>query len=290
MACFIDAVVLHREDIRRELAVCLRRPDGYVNRKQRDISRVPKLDIVAPSIPIRPVPGDGTEFLDPEFLEHAKSAPNTTPDCRRNLKMLRTLVSRQNMKQAIMYMDELRSAGKANVYIYNFMISAIGRFGDIDQALELKEEMERRKILPDTFTYSALISAFSRANKPTKSEAMFIEMISRKVKPNVVTFGALMSVYAKQGLVDLAEQAMDHMEKENIEKNAVVYNTLALAYAKAGCLEKLKGVLNAMHMHSVWNPLAKDESESPSLLRKPLFSMLGGSAIRSCPIRQRTTP
>lgn len=119
---------------------------------------------------------------------------------------------------------------------------------------------------------------------------MFIEMISRKVKPNVVTFGALMSVYAKQGLVDLAEQAMDHMEKENIEKNAVVYNTLALAYAKAGCLEKLKGVLNAMHMHSVWNPLAKDESESPSLLRKPLFSMLGGSAIRSCPIRQRTTP
>lgn len=60
--------------------------------------------------------------------------------------------------------------------MYNYMISALGRAGRIEEVIDLKREMESRKIRPDSYTYSALISAYSKVGRGGFTDAPCVTM------------------------------------------------------------------------------------------------------------------
>ncbi|KAJ8618615.1 hypothetical protein MRB53_014801 [Persea americana] len=63
------------------------------------------------------------------------------------------------------YNEMLRIGVVANTYIFNVMIHACYKSGDVEKAEELLKEMESKGISPDLFTYNTLISLFCKKEK-----------------------------------------------------------------------------------------------------------------------------
>lgn len=82
---------------------------------------------------------------------------------------------------------------------------------------------------PISTTYTALISAFGKAGQLDKAMDTFNTMIQQGCERSVITYSALISACEKAGRWELALEVFDKMQQEGCNPNTVTYNSLITA-------------------------------------------------------------
>jgi pentatricopeptide repeat protein len=82
---------------------------------------------------------------------------------------------------------------------------------------------------PISTTYTALISAFGKAGQLDKALETFQTMIQQGCERSVITYSALISACEKAGRWELALDLFDQMQHEGCNPNTVTYNSLITA-------------------------------------------------------------
>lgn len=82
---------------------------------------------------------------------------------------------------------------------------------------------------PISTTYTALISAFGKAGQLDKAMETFHTMIQQGCERSVITYSALISACEKAGKWELALDLFDQMQREGCTPNTVTYNSLITA-------------------------------------------------------------
>lgn len=95
--------------------------------------------------------------------------------------------------------------------------------------VQVYESLLEAGLQPISTTYTALISAYGKAGQLDKALDTFQTMVQQGCERSVITYGALISACEKAGQVDLALQLFDQMQKEGIAPNTVTYNSLITA-------------------------------------------------------------
>lgn len=71
------------------------------------------------------------------------------------------------MNKAFILIDQLKKRGtfKPDEVLFNCLIDACVRFGDIKRAITVFREMEQSSVAPSAVTHGILIKAFGQANQ-----------------------------------------------------------------------------------------------------------------------------
>merc|ERR1719375_317127 len=85
----------------------------------------------------------------------------------------------------------------------------------MEEALELKAEMEERKIKPDVTLYTILINVCVKEGLLEEALAFKQEMESKGLYPNVMTYSTLMNVCVKKSALATAVLLKKEMELRN---------------------------------------------------------------------------
>jgi pentatricopeptide repeat protein len=137
--------------------------------------------------------------------------------------------------KALELFEEMKDLGiRPNAFTYTALMSAYGNAGQPAEALEWFKEMKDRGIRPDAFTYSALISAYGNAGQPVEALEWFKDMLDRGIPPNAITFSALISAYGNTGQPVEALKWFEEMRSRGLSLDTIGYDALLWAYGNAG--------------------------------------------------------
>lgn len=123
--------------------------------------------------------------------------------------------------------------------LYNHIICACCKVGDIDKAMALLAQMEALGFRPNLISYIHLIEALGSIGRTSEAEAVFQEMICSGFKPRVKMYNVLLRVFLKKGLLRVAVKILEVMGDLGIHKNQETYEVLVDYYVNAGRLEVL---------------------------------------------------
>jgi pentatricopeptide repeat protein len=101
-----------------------------------------------------------------------------TPD-KVTWNVLLDVFSKSHKHEEVGILVDMEACGVSlTLLTYNSLISSYAKDGMLPEAIELKEQMQLKRIKPDVVTYTTLISGFQKAAKDRLAHEMFEEMIS----------------------------------------------------------------------------------------------------------------
>jgi pentatricopeptide repeat domain-containing protein 1 len=128
-------------------------------------------------------------------------------------------------------MDPIESAniGLLDVFTYTAAISLCISSHNVDRALHLAAEMQKKKIHCNVHTYTALMNVCIKCSRYGTAMETYEAMRADGCTPNVVTFNTLIDVYGKTGAWEQAIRVLDIMRAEGVDPVLRTYNTLLIA-------------------------------------------------------------
>ena len=93
-----------------------------------------------------------------------------------------------------LFLEALERGVKPNLYLYNNIISKLGKARKADYALEIFQQMKANNCVPSSITYSAVIGACARVGDVQLAESLFSEM-TRFFKPRVPAYNTMMQLF-----------------------------------------------------------------------------------------------
>ena len=135
--------------------------------------------------------------------------------------------------------------------------AAVGAYmiaGRPDEANKLVREMNREKIDAGPRLYNTLIAAHGRAGDIEGVRAAERAMRAAGVRPNGATHGARVAAYARCGEIALAEKALDAGRADARAGNkptVYAYTALVQALARSGRMDEARGWLDVMRADGV---------------------------------------
>ncbi|MES2830599.1 MAG: hypothetical protein V4695_01235 [Pseudomonadota bacterium] len=145
-----------------------------------------------------------------------------------------------------------------DVVTYSALISACEKAGLADQALQIFDDMRVEGVAPNIFTYSALISACEKAGWAEQALIVFDDMLQHDVAPNVVAFNAVISACEKSGWSEQAFIVFQNMPRYDVRPNFITYSALISACEKGG-MEQI------FHIPYLLHTMVEDGLLQPSL-------------------------
>ena len=133
---------------------------------------------------------------------------------------------------------ELTVEMQHRLHMYTSLISACGKFNDVDKAMELYTEMQQEDIGPDVNTYIALISACEKGHKEEKALELYGEMQQKDLVPDVGTHTALIKACQESHKVEKACELFAEMQQRGLVPCVDTYNALISACVKGNKMEK----------------------------------------------------
>ncbi|CAN8254028.1 unnamed protein product [Cochlearia groenlandica] len=122
----------------------------------------------------------------------------------------------------------LHSKVNPNTVIYNILITAFSKFGNLGQALCLKEEMKEKMVRPNVETYNALFKCIKEKNQEETLFKLMDEMNQMSCEANQTTLEILMeSLSSSDGLIKLKKFMQGYTVASSIEK-ASPFDVLSL--------------------------------------------------------------
>ncbi|PIN12126.1 hypothetical protein CDL12_15266 [Handroanthus impetiginosus] len=115
---------------------------------------------------------------------------------------------------------------RPNAHIYVALIKALCKVNHLNEAIELKNEMLRKKVELDPAVYSTLISAFFKFGRKVEVSGLLEEMKQNGCKPNTVTYNAMIFGFCQEKEFDKAFEALSEMEKEGCKPDVISYNVI----------------------------------------------------------------
>jgi pentatricopeptide repeat protein len=186
------------------------------------------------------------------------------PDTRAVNILLNSYAKLMDLPSARSVLHQMRTGGGPDVKIqlvpnlvtFNTLLDACLKTGDLDAALQAKDDLEALGLQPDTRTYTNLIATVARKasiaagqNDPTLAFAFLHEMKERGVVPNGMTYSALIDAAGRCQRSDLALQGLRTMLREKskrIENEVGAWTAAINACGKAGRVDTALRLFYAM--------------------------------------------
>merc|ERR1740117_89520 len=126
--------------------------------------------------------------------------------------IIRGHAQRKECQQALECYDEMKLHNvKAGLVVFNTLIDACSRVGDMTGAAELFGDMLESECVPDLITYSTLIKGYCVCGDVQQALELFAVMRSKDIKPDAIVFNSLLDGCAKQQLPQVCEQVIQDM-------------------------------------------------------------------------------
>lgn len=123
----------------------------------------------------------------------------------------------------------MRDAGvRPNAATHGSRVAAYVRCGELELAERaLRSGMgDRDEAKPTVHAYTALVQGLSRAGKVDEAREWIREMKRRRVPPNAHTYSTIVDALVRRGDVGGADAVVEEMREDGVEPTAVTYNTL----------------------------------------------------------------
>ena len=168
-----------------------------------------------------------------------------------------------------------------NVPVYNALIQACFKAGDLERMRATHEDMKRQSLRANVVTYSTLISAYASLGDIEHAVLMLDEMKVTGLKPNRVTFTSIIAGYGRMGDVDLAMEVLEEAKAACGEPDEELYTAAIVAAIVGGRKEQAVRLAKQMSragyvIPTVFNSMMKkvgDVERSAAELRQMLVAM-----------------
>lgn len=132
-----------------------------------------------------------------------------------------------------LYNELLISNVKPTVFLYNVLISKMGKARNLKQVIQVQTDMKKMMLTPSAVTYNALISAYTRCGVEKTAVETFNEMQRHpKFKPSPATYNNMIQFYVRhESNRDKALEYFERARASNTKPTAYTYRLLMEAYA-----------------------------------------------------------
>ncbi|KAJ3210168.1 hypothetical protein HDU67_005600 [Dinochytrium kinnereticum] len=151
-------------------------------------------------------------------------------------------------------LDEMRQDGVVpTTYIYNGLLSALLKRGEIQKGRDLMETMKKEGIHPDTTTYNILLEGCLSRGKWDEADGLLSEMDAAGIKKDVVTVNTLISANARRegGDPRQGQVLFDTMLKPpaNLRPNRNTYNGLLRCHLALKEWSQAESLIKSLEIH-----------------------------------------
>ncbi|KAK8277991.1 hypothetical protein V6Z11_D09G009800 [Gossypium hirsutum] len=174
-----------------------------------------------------------------------------------------------------------------NLIVYNALIDAYGKCGEVDSAHRIFNRMSERDVVSwtsmvvayakvsrledairifkempvkNTVSWTSLITGFAENSCGNEALNLFRQMLEEGVQPNAYTFVSVLSVCADLALIEKGKQIHAHIVRVGSIHdllNQFIFNALIDMYCKCGDMNSAKLLFERIHEKDVvsWNSL-----------------------------------
>lgn len=175
--------------------------------------------------------------------------PSASLDQVRWNRQITEAVRRGDLQTALQFKEEMVTKGsRPNQLTYTVLIDGLARLQHFDKANRLLEEMKERRVLPNSITYNALVNGYCRAERLADAEQLisWMEGLGGDVTPNAVTYSTLINMYAKRGDIGAVQKTLKRMIERGLSPTTVTFNSVISACAKVGDIKEAERWLAEM--------------------------------------------
>lgn len=137
---------------------------------------------------------------------------------------------------------------KPDEILYNCILDTCVKYGKMEQAEAVFQDMKEAMIAPSRITYAIMIRGFGNDYSLGKSFEVFEEMKNNNVSPNEIIYGCLLNACVKCNKIEKACQVYEEIKNgsTSIQMNVVLYSTLIKGYTKCKNFQKAFDIYNKM--------------------------------------------
>jgi pentatricopeptide repeat domain-containing protein 1 len=178
------------------------------------------------------------------------------------------------------YRDMSMRGCERNVITYSSLISAAEKAGRLDIALELLKTMQKEGIRPNTITYNSLLAACCHGGNWEMAQHLFDQMQKEGNRPDVITFAALINAFERGHQWRLALTALDMMQNFGLHPDANIFNSLLDVLWQSGIALAQARALQLWSMANrtgLFRIYISKTSETSSQLQYTALALSGGA-------------
>lgn len=141
-----------------------------------------------------------------------------------------------------------------DVVLWNVMVAAYVRVGDIDGACVMFDRMPERNVV----SWTTMIAGYAQMNRSREAISVFRRMqVEDSIEPDEIALLAVLSACTQLGALDLGEWIHSYIDRKRLHKIVPLMNALIDMYAKSGNIEKAVELFENMNSKSVvtWTTL-----------------------------------
>ncbi|KAI9070714.1 hypothetical protein K1719_047323 [Acacia pycnantha] len=137
-----------------------------------------------------------------------------------------------------------------NMHIYNVLVHACSKSGDVERAENILNEMEVKGVYPDIFTYNTLISLYCKRSMHYEALCIQERMEREGINLDIVSYNSLIYGFCREGRMREAMRIFSNIK--GAIPNTVTYTTLIDGYCKSNDLEQALKMREAMQAEGLY--------------------------------------
>ncbi|XP_057450121.1 pentatricopeptide repeat-containing protein At1g71490 [Lotus japonicus] len=178
------------------------------------------------------------------------------------------------------YKKMLRKNVKPDEFTYPSVLKACGELLDCATGVEVCKAIETGSMEWSLFVHNALVSMYGRFGELEVARHLFDNMPER----DAVSWNTIISCYASRGMLVEAFQLCDRMQEEGIKENIRIWNTMAGGCLRSGkfigALNLLSQMRTSIHLDHVAMVVGLNTCSQIGALK--LGKEIHGHAVRTC--------
>jgi len=161
--------------------------------------------------------------------------------------IIRGFAQRKECEQALRCYEEMKGHGtKVGHVVFNTLIDACSRVGDMDAGARVYRDMTNADCSPDLITYSTLIKGYCVNGDLEQAMELFSLMRNRGFKPDSIVFNSLLDGCARRLKPELCDEVLMEMEQAGVPASNYSASILIKLYGRCKNLAAAFKVIDEM--------------------------------------------
>ncbi|KAG4981734.1 hypothetical protein GLYMA_10G012200v4 [Glycine max] len=178
------------------------------------------------------------------------------------------------------YKNMLNKKIEPDEYTYPSVLKACGESLDFNSGLEVHRSIEASSMEWSLFVHNALVSMYGRFGKLEIARHLFDNMPRR----DSVSWNTIISCYASRGIWKEAFQLFGSMQEEGVEMNVIIWNTIAGGCLHSGnfrgALQLISQMRTSIHLDAIAMVVGLNACSHIGAIK--LGKEIHGHAVRTC--------
>mmetsp|Transcript_11565 Transcript_11565/g.32548 ORF Transcript_11565/g.32548 Transcript_11565/m.32548 type:complete len:1085 (-) Transcript_11565:249-3503(-) len=171
--------------------------------------------------------------------------------------VIKGFAQRKECARALECYEEMKEHGTTvGLVVFNTLIDACSRVGDMDAAARLFRDMVDAQCVPDLITYSTLIKGYCVRGELDQAMELFTCMRRKGILPDAIVFNSLLDGCAKKQMPALCEQVVNDMVEAGVKPSNHSASILIKLYGRCCDLDAAFRVMNEMPQKYGFRPNA----------------------------------